>query len=57
VPTGITAHASEAVFQDPAGEELVDHVADNRPPIAPTAREPFVVDGAELFEVILEKTV
>lgn len=55
--TGITAHPGESVFQNPASEELLDHLNDHRTPVSPPPSEPLVVDCAKLLEVILEETV
>jgi hypothetical protein len=57
VLAGITAHACETVFQDPAGLELLDHFAHHRAPVPPTPRETLVVDGAELVEMIVDEAI
>ncbi len=65
VLAGTAVDPGETVLQNPAGEEFVDHVGDDRSPVAPPLREPLVlmqreaciVDRAELSEVILEKTM
>ena len=52
-----TAHAGEAVLEDAAGEILLDHLGDDRPPVSVTVGEPLVVDRTELGEVILEQPI
>jgi hypothetical protein len=37
-----TAHAGEAVLEDTAGEILLDHLGDDRPPVSVTVGEPLV---------------
>ena len=54
VRAGTTAHAGEAVREDAAGEIVVDHLGDDRPPVSVLSREPIVVDCAELGEVLLQ---
>ena len=55
VPTAATAYAGEPVLQDAAGEELLDHRDNYRPPVAPAVREPLVVDGRSFSRVGLPK--
>jgi hypothetical protein len=42
VLAGTTAHAGEAVLEDAAGEILLDHLGDDRPPVSVTVGEPLV---------------
>jgi hypothetical protein len=51
VPAAATAHAGEAVLQDAAGQELLDHGGDDAPPRAPAVGEALVVVRREGLEV------
>ncbi len=44
---GTTAHAGEAVLEDAAGEILLDHLGDDRPPVSVTVGEPLIVDRTD----------
>jgi hypothetical protein len=54
---GIAAHARESVFENSTVEKFLDHLADDLAPVSPAPREAFVVDSAELVEVILDEAV
>ena len=57
VLAGTTAHAGEAVLEDAAGEILLDHLGDDRPPVSVTVGEPLVVDRTELGEMLLQQPI
>ncbi|MFQ5705341.1 MAG: hypothetical protein ACE5HT_15150 [Gemmatimonadales bacterium] len=51
------AHACETVLQDPAGLELLDHLADHLAPVPPAPSKAFVVYRAEFVAMILDEAV
>ena len=57
VLAGAATHAGKTVFQDPAGLELLYHLAYDLAPVAPAPSEALIVDGAELVEMILDEAV
>ena len=52
VRTGVAADAREAVLEDPAREELVGNLSDDRTPRAVRAGEAVVVDGLPPMQMI-----
>ena len=57
VPAGVAAHPGEPVFEDPAGQVLLDYGGDDGAPVSPPVCEALVVHGGELSEMILEEAI
>ncbi len=45
------------MLQNAAGQELLDHLGDDRSPESKAVREPLIVDGAERLEMTLEEAI
>ena len=45
------------MLKDAAGQELLDHLGDDRPPVSKAVREQVVVDSCELSELVLQEAI
>ena len=57
VGAGVTANPGEAVLQEPAGEELLDDLGDDRAPVAVGRGEALIPDQAQLAKPPVEEPI